>query len=155
APRVALLVGRLLATLPALLGAAAVALLVGFFALHTRFLGDLPAALPHLATAAVVVLGGLVLYSVLALGGGAFFRKRPVASLLGAFAIDQALASSALGLRLLSPAHHFRAIAGLHDAGTLALPFDVPSWGSAIYLIVLLAAASWFGRRRIDQLELT
>jgi ABC-type transport system involved in multi-copper enzyme maturation permease subunit len=155
APRAALLLGRLVAVLPIVLGAAAVALALGFVALHLRFPGDLVRALPHLGTAAVVVLGGLVLYSVLALGGGAVFRKRPVVALMVILVIDGALARSPVMLRLLSPAHHLRALAGLPDLGAIAAPFTIPLWGSAAYLLALLAAAWGFGVRRIDRIEMT
>ena len=155
APREALLFGRLLAVLPTLLGSAAIALIVGFVALYARFLGDLPGALPHLAASMVAVLGGLLFYSVLALGGGAAFRKRPVAALLVVFVLDAALAHAPVVLRVLAPSHHLRVLAGLPDGGTIALPFVVPLWGSAIYLIVLLALAVQFGIARIRAIEMT
>jgi len=155
APRGALLLGRLRAYLPALLGAAAFSLVVAFLALYARFPGDLPSALPHLLTAAIAVVGGLTLYAVLALGAGAAFRKRPVVALLVLLVGDAALARAPVALRLLSPAHHLRALAGLPDGGTIALPFDVPRWGSGIFLAAALAAALGFGLRRVAALEMT
>jgi ABC-type transport system involved in multi-copper enzyme maturation permease subunit len=155
APRAALLLGKLAAVLPALLTAAAASLVLGFVALHARFPEDLPRALPHLATAAVVVLGGILLYSVLALGAGAAFRKRPVAALLVLLVLDGALAHAPVMLRLVAPAHHLRTLAGLPDAGTIALPFSLPRAASAVYLLALIAAAAWFGVRRIERIEMT
>jgi len=155
APRESLLLGRLLAVLPTLMLSAGASLVIGFFALYARFLGDLPAALPHLFGAAVAVLGGLVFYSVLSLGGGAAFRKRPVASLLVVFVLDAALAHAPVVLRLLAPSHHLRALAGLPDGSMLGVSFAVPLWGSALYLLVLLALAVKFGVARIREIEMT
>jgi ABC-type transport system involved in multi-copper enzyme maturation permease subunit len=155
APRAALLLGRLAAVAPMMFGAAAGSLLIAFVALHARFMGDLPAALPHLATALLAVLGGLLLYSVFALGGGAALRKRPIVGLLVFLVVDAGLARSPLLLRLFAPAHHLRVVAGLPDAGTMALPFAVPAWASGLYLIALVAAAAWFGARRVERIELS
>jgi len=155
APRAALLLGRLSAVLPALAITAVVSLAIGYAALYARFPTDLFAALPHLGAAMVSVLGALLLYSLLALGLGASFSKRPVAALLVLFLVDGMLARTPIALRILSPAHHLRALGGLPDGGTIALPFSVPVWGSAVYLILLIAGAALFGARRIERIEMT
>jgi ABC-type transport system involved in multi-copper enzyme maturation permease subunit len=154
APRAALLLGRLAAVMPWLLASASISLVLGFLALHLRFPSDLVPALSHLVVAAFAVLGGLMLYAVVSLGAGAAFRKRPVAALIVLLVVDAALGRMPIALRILSPAHHLRRVAGLPEI-VAGLPFDMPRIGSAIYLLLLLAAALWFGIRRIERTELT
>ena len=155
APRTALLLGRLAAALPTLLASATVALAVGFVSLYLRFPSDLPGALPHLFAAIAAVAAALLLYSLLSIGLGAGFRRRPVATLLVIFLIDGGMAHTPMMLRILAPAHHLSALGGLPDAGVVALPFAVPVWGSAIYLVVIVGGAAWLGLRRIARLEMT
>ncbi len=155
APRAALLLGRLSAAGPPLLGAALVSLVISFFSLYVKFPSDIPRALPHLVAAVFAMTLAMVLYALLSIGLGAGFRKRPVAALMVVFLVDAALARTPVALRMLSPAHHLHAVAGLPDTGVMALPFDVPRWGSALYLIVLVVVAAWIGLCRLAKLEMT
>ena len=155
APRAALLLGRLSAAGPPLLGAALASLTVGFFALYAKFPSDMSGALPHLFAALFAMTLAMALYALLSIGLGAGFRKRPVAALLVVFLVDAGLARTPVALRMLSAAHHLHAVAGLPDAGVMALPFDVPRWGSALYLIALVVLAAWIGLRRLAKLEMT
>ena len=154
-PRAALLLGRLAAALPMLLGAALLGLLGAFVALYAKFPGDIPRALPHLLGAAFAVVAGLVLYSLLALGLGATFRKRPVATLVVLLLVDGGMARMPLGLQLVAPTHHLRAVAGLPELSSWSPPFDVPHALSAAYLLLLVVATALFGISRMKRIEMT
>jgi ABC-type transport system involved in multi-copper enzyme maturation permease subunit len=155
APRAALLLGRLSVAGPVLIGAACGAMLVSFFALHLRFPDDIPRALPHLFAALFAMALALLLYALLAVGIGASFRKRPVGALLVLFLVDAGLSRTPFVLRVLSPAHHLRAVGGFPDSGVALLPFTIPLWASALYLFALVAGAAWLGLRRLSLLETT
>ena len=154
-PRAALLLGRLAAALPTLLGAAVIGVLFSFGGLYAKFPDDLPRALPHLVGALLAVVAGLVLYALLALGLGVTFRKRPVATLVVLLLADGGLARLPLGLQLVAPAHHLRVLAGLPELSSWAPPFSVPYTASIAYLLVLVAATAAFGASRMNRIEMT
>ncbi|MEO6950934.1 MAG: hypothetical protein ABI321_03895 [Polyangia bacterium] len=154
-PRAALLLGRLAAALPMLLGAASLGLVVAFVALYAKFVDDLPRALPHVLAAGFALVAGLVLYSLLALGLGATFRKRPVATLIVLLLVDGGMARMPLGLQLVAPAHHLRVLAGLPELAGWAPPFRVPYLLSVAYLLSLVVATAFFGASRMNRIEMT
>ena len=154
-PRAALLLGKLAAALPTLLGAALLGVLCAFGALYARYLGDLPRALPHLTGALLAVTAGLVLYSLLALSLGAAFRRRPIATLIVLLLADGGLARLPLGLQLLAPAHHLRVIAGLPELSSWSPPVAVPYAASVAYLLVLVVATAALGAFGMNRIEMT
>ena len=141
-PRPALLFGKLLAVVPPLIVATAVALIVADLVVHG---GQLSPELPR------VLLGmtlGTVATGMFVVGAGSLLPKNPMVFVLAYLMVGEQLLSVIPNVRLLSLGHHAREIAGV--SWEESSPGSVPE--SVVLLTLLgavwLAAGVWRIARR-------